>query len=113
MKQQKIGAKEPDIITVHSNLSEFTKNTKALVLKTMTHTDPQKTYKEFQERLNTMSDEELIDAFNREVGNPGWTSSRAVYLVALHEEFEKRHYDYSIIKDNGDSHDISENPESS
>ena len=63
----------------------------------MTPTDPQKTYQEFQERFNAMSDDELIDAFNREVGNPGCTSSRATYLTLLHEEFKKRRFDYSVI----------------
>lgn len=63
----------------------------------MTPSEPQKTHQEFQERFNAMSDDELIDAFNREVGNPGWTSSRVTYLSLLHEEFKKRHFDYSVI----------------
>jgi hypothetical protein len=61
--------------------------------------DPQKNYKEYKERFSDMSDEQLIDAFNREVNNIGWTSSRAFYLVALQEEFENRNYDYSEIGD--------------
>jgi hypothetical protein len=60
-----------------------------------------KTYQEFKKRFNAMSDEELIGAFNHEVGNPGWTSSRATYLSLLHEEFEQRGYDYSAIGDKG------------
>jgi len=48
-----------------------------------------------------MSNEELIDVFNCEVGNSGWTSSRASYLAALGEEFENRNYDYSDIGDTG------------
>ena len=67
----------------------------------MTPSDPQKTYLEFQERFNAMSDEQLIDAFNSDVGKHGWVSARASFHTALHEEFEKRHYDYSIIGGNG------------
>ena len=48
-----------------------------------------------------MNDEQLVDAFNREVGNSGWTGSRASYLSALHEEFENRNYDYSAIGGKG------------
>lgn len=44
-----------------------------------------------------MSDEQLIAAFNRQVGNGGWTSYRATYLAALYAEFETRQYDYSEI----------------
>ena len=52
--------------------------------------DPDKNYIEYKERFKSMTDGQLMDAFNREVGNSGWTSSRASYLVALREEFEKR-----------------------
>ena len=48
-----------------------------------------------------MDDKQLIDSFNREVGNPGWTSSRASYLSALHQEFNDRGYDYSDIGNAG------------
>ncbi|MDO8569238.1 MAG: hypothetical protein Q7R89_00390 [bacterium] len=67
----------------------------------MTPVDHEKTYQEFKKRFSAMSDEELIGAFNREVGNPGWTSSRATYLSLLREEFEKRGYDYSAVGGNG------------
>lgn len=56
----------------------------------MTPVDPEKTYQEFKKRFNDMSDDELIGAFNREVGKPGWTGSRATYLSLMNEEFEKR-----------------------
>jgi hypothetical protein len=59
------------------------------------------TYEEYKERFRVMDDEQLIDAFNREVGNSGWTSSRAAYLAALHDEFHNRNYDCSDI--DGDS----------
>jgi hypothetical protein len=67
----------------------------------MTPVDHEKTYKEFQERFTAMSDEELVEAFNREVGNPGWTSSRATYLALLREEFEKRKFDHSAVTGSG------------
>jgi hypothetical protein len=54
-------------------------------------------YQEFKARFQAMDDAQLIDAFNREVGNSGWTGSRANYLVALHEELENRDFDYSSI----------------
>jgi len=67
----------------------------------MTPSDPQKTYLEFQERFNAMSDEQLIDAFNSDVGKSGWVSTRASFHTALREEFEKRHYDFSAIGGTG------------
>jgi hypothetical protein len=35
------------------------------------------------------------------VGNPGWVRSRGIYLIALHEEFENRGYDCSVISSGG------------
>jgi len=62
----------------------------------------EKRKKEYLDWFKKKSDKELIDLFNREVGNPGWVSARADYLSAMNEEFDNRHYDYSIIKsDNG------------
>ena len=61
----------------------------------------EKQYKEYLDFFKKKNDKELIDLFNREVGNSGWTSSRANYLTALHEEFGNRHYNYSIIGDKG------------
>ena len=54
-------------------------------------------YESFKRRMEKYSDEELIQAFNNEVGNPGWTSARAAYLTAIHNEFNERGYDYSAI----------------
>lgn len=59
-------------------------------------TDKQR-YREFRTHFATMSDEELVDAFNREVGNLGWVRSRGSYLLALRDEFESRGFDYSAI----------------
>ena len=58
----------------------------------------EKRKKEYLDWFKKKSDKELIDLFNREVGNPGWVSARADYLSAMNEEFGNRHYDYSIIK---------------
>lgn len=56
-------------------------------------------YDTFMVRFLAMSDVQLIDAFNREVGNDGWVSARAAYLAALQDEFQRRDYDYSAIDD--------------
>ncbi|MFA7133583.1 MAG: hypothetical protein WC122_01230 [archaeon] len=52
---------------------------------------------EYRDRFRSMNDKQLIDAFNNEVGNSGWTASRASYLFALCGEFKNRDYDYSNI----------------
>lgn len=51
-------------------------------------------------RFETYSDIELLEAFNREVWNQGWTSARAEFLSELHREFDNRWFDYSEIGDN-------------
>lgn len=56
-------------------------------------------YEEFLVRFKAFTDDELIDAFNREVGNPGWVSARASYLAALQREFQDRGFDYAAIGD--------------
>ncbi|MBC8342406.1 MAG: hypothetical protein H8E61_00315 [Bacteroidetes bacterium] len=56
-------------------------------------------YNEFATRFQQMTDEELIKAFNREVGMHGWGNSRANSLSALHDEFIRRSWEYSIIGD--------------
>lgn len=68
----------------------------------MTPVDRGEIHQEFKERFNAMNDDELIGAFNREVGNPGWTGARAIYLSLLREEFGRRKFDHSaIIADSG------------
>ena len=56
-----------------------------------------KTKDDFLVQLSALSDEGLIERFNKEVGNPGWTSSRASFLSALHKEFDRRNFDYRAI----------------
>jgi len=50
-----------------------------------------------QTRFAEMSDEQLIAAFNAQVGNGGWTSARAMYLSDMRAEFLKRNIDCSVI----------------
>ena len=54
---------------------------------------------EFQKKLKTYNDTELISRFNEEVGNKGWGTARSSFLSALHEEFNLRGFDYSAIGD--------------
>lgn len=58
-----------------------------------------KYYNEFVERFKTYSNEEIIDCFNKEVGNSGWGTARASYLAAIQNEFGRRKFDYSDIGD--------------
>jgi hypothetical protein len=51
----------------------------------------------FAEELALETDAELVASFNREVGKPGWTSSRGSYLAALRNEFKKRDFDFSAV----------------
>ncbi len=52
-----------------------------------------------QDYFSLLTNEELVDTFNKEVWNTGWTSSRFEYLSLLHSEFIKRRFDYSSIWD--------------
>ena len=60
---------------------------------------PQVAYEEFLAQFKACTDQELIEVFNRQVGNTGWTSSRGSYLAALHEEFKNRGFDFSAMGD--------------
>jgi hypothetical protein len=60
---------------------------------------PQKLFKEYMERFNNYSAEQIIEAFNREVGCRGWGTARASYLGALYEQLNIRQFDYSQIGD--------------
>lgn len=52
---------------------------------------------EFTARFNTYSDNEIISAFNCEVGKQGWGTARAAFLCSIHDEFDRRNFDYSSI----------------
>ena len=66
-------------------------------LHTKASDETQRLYKECKEKLQKMSDEQLIDSFNKDVGNLGWVGARARFHSALHEEFESRGFDFSVI----------------
>jgi hypothetical protein len=55
------------------------------------------TQTDFKNRFLKMSDDELIDVFNNDVGKHVWISARARFHSALCEEFDKRGFDYSSI----------------
>lgn len=59
----------------------------------------QKKYKEYRERFSDMSNRQLIDVFNYDVGNPGSVRTRLIFLRALQDEFDNRNFDYSDIGD--------------
>ncbi len=52
---------------------------------------------EFTERFEKATTEQLVEAYNREVGNPGWVSARGRYLFSLYHEFKRRGIDISVI----------------
>ena len=60
---------------------------------------PIRLYEEYTERFNTYTDQDIIEAFNREAGNCGWGTARASYLGALHHQFNHRNFDYTAIGD--------------
>ncbi len=63
------------------------------------NTTNQMQYQSFLEDLKVLTDQEIIQAFNKEVGNTGWVSARGAYLAAIRHEFERRSFDYSKIGD--------------
>ncbi len=58
--------------------------------------------KRFKKSFDLQTDEELTQAFNREVGNKGWTFARSVYLSCLQEALSLRNIDISVICDKPD-----------
>lgn len=54
---------------------------------------------EWQASLALLSDEALILKVNNEVGNRGWTSSRAEYLNCLQKELRQRPFTSDILFD--------------
>ena len=47
--------------------------------------------------LKGYSDEKLVDTINQQIGNIGWTNSRANYLDCLKEEIKNRNFKSDII----------------
>lgn len=58
-----------------------------------------KYYQEYAARFAAASSQSLIESFNREVGNTGWTSVRASCIAALIDEFRNRGIDISAVND--------------
>ena len=52
---------------------------------------------EYLAEFKALSDEEIVDLFNEQVGVQGWVSRRASYLAAIHYEFGRRRFDYSAL----------------
>ena len=58
-----------------------------------------KFYQEYAARFAAASNQSLVESFNREVGNTGWTSMRACCIAALIAEFRKRGIEISAVND--------------
>ncbi len=55
-------------------------------------------YIKFALQFADMQITELVNIFNRQVGNHGWSSMRAYHDQALIDEFQRRGIDVSTIK---------------
>ncbi|MCF8416418.1 MAG: hypothetical protein K9G40_09255 [Crocinitomicaceae bacterium] len=58
-----------------------------------------------------MSSHQLVQRYNQELGNPGWTTSRANFLSDLRVEFMKRQIDASVISPDGKGLNLSKDYE--
>ena len=58
-----------------------------------------KHYQEYAARFAAASSQSLVESFNKEVGNTGWTSMRANFIAALIDEFRNRGIDISAVND--------------
>ena len=58
-----------------------------------------KYYQEYAAHFAAASSQSLVESFNKEVGNPGWTSMRASFIAALIDEFSNRGIDISAVND--------------
>jgi hypothetical protein len=67
-----------------------------------------KYYQEYAARFAAASNQSLIESFNREVGNIGWTSVRASCIAALIDEFRNRDINISAVNDGDVSICVSE-----
>jgi hypothetical protein len=54
---------------------------------------------DFEKDLKKCTDDQLVARFNLEVNNKGSGSARFSFLAALHNEFNRRGFDYSEIGD--------------
>ncbi|MBO7589707.1 MAG: hypothetical protein J6T18_09840 [Bacteroidaceae bacterium] len=58
-----------------------------------------KYYQEYAARFAAASSQSLVESFNKEVGNTGWTTMRASFIAALIDEFWSRGIDISAVND--------------
>ena len=65
----------------------------------MSTTSHNKYYQKYAARFTAASSQSLVESFNKEVGNAGWTSMRASFIAALIDEFRNQGIDISAIND--------------
>jgi hypothetical protein len=56
-------------------------------------------YTKYALQFADMQITELVNIFNRQVGNTGWTGMRAYHDQALIDEFQRRGIDVTVIYD--------------
>ena len=54
-------------------------------------------FNRFMERLTKLSDEEIVESFNQQVGCAATVSARISLLGAILQQFRRRGFDYSYI----------------
>ena len=60
---------------------------------------PQELFEEFNLRFDSYSDEEMVKAFNGQVGNQGSGTAKMSFLRAIRSQMIKRKIDFSEIGD--------------
>jgi len=58
-------------------------------------------FEEYVKKFKVKSDQEIIELFNRQVGIPGWCTSRASHIAAIRHEMKRRGFDYSKVGGQG------------
>ena len=61
------------------------------------YTAPEEDRYGFARRFLVCTDQELVQAYNREVGKDNWVNGRADYLFHLHKELVGREFDCSAV----------------
>ncbi len=64
----------------------------------MANFDTAKLFQKWKDRFAASTDQELVDAFNNEVGVTAWVSVRGGYLKYLQEEMERRAFDDAAVR---------------
>jgi hypothetical protein len=54
-------------------------------------------YEQYRAEVSKLSNDELVERFNNDVRNPGWTTTRAVFHEAMIDEFKSRKIDIKVI----------------